>query len=218
METLVRHQLDLATLEYWSEGVTGRSHARLRDAAKEFQGIHGLKADGIIGPKTEAALRAAVGTRLQLLVLHCSATREGVPVSAAAIVRYHLQNRGWSRPGYSDIIELDGRLVNVRAYDDDDNVSPWEVTNGMLGQFNRNARHVCYVGGIDANKKAKDTRTAGQLATMQKYILDHIERHPAIVIIGHNAVQRKGCPCFNVPDYLRSIGVPERNIGSFRLY
>jgi N-acetylmuramoyl-L-alanine amidase len=215
----VSEQLNLTTLGYWDKGVTGREMQGFSESVREFQGVHGLKADGIIGSVTRSYMRDLVGRRLQLLVLHCSATPEGVNIRAERIVEYHLKNRGWSRPGYRDIIELDGKLVNVRKYDEDDLVSDWEVTNGMLTSFNRNAAHICYIGGVHAvTGKAKDTRTAEQMQTMNDYVLKTIERFKEIVVIGHKAVQNKGCPCFDVPDYLRSLSVPEKNIGSFRLY
>ena len=215
---IVSNQLNLTTLGYWDKGVTGKDMPGFADAVKEFQCVHGLTADGVIGSKTRAHFKKLIHERLQLLVLHCSATQEGLPVSAERIVKYHLENRKWSRPGYRDIIEIDGKLVNIHPYNDDDLVNHWEVTNGMLTAFNRNAAHICYIGGIDKSGKAKDTRTPGQLATMRDYILKFLDRYRDAVIIGHNAVQQKGCPCFNVPEYLRSIGVSERNIGSFRLY
>jgi septum formation topological specificity factor MinE len=217
---IVDLELDMATLGYWSEGVTGIPTLRLTDAVRVFQKANGLVADGIAGPKTRGKLTELVKNRLQLLVLHCSATRQGLAVTAKQIAHYHTskEGRGWSRPGYADIIELDGKLVNVWKQDDDDFVSSWETTNGMLGAFNKNARHICYVGGCDLQGNTKDTRNAAQLETMKNYILEVVKRYPNIVIIGHHAIQNKGCPSFNVPKYLESIGVGRKNMGNFRLY
>lgn len=218
--TIVDLQLDLTTLGFWAMGVDGIKSPQLDIAVRAFQKTNGLVADGIAGPKTRGKLTQLVANRLQLLVLHCSATRQGMEVTAGQIVRFHTskEGRNWSRPGYSDIIELDGRLVNVWKYDNDEFVTSWETSNGMLGAFNKNARHICYVGGCDLEGKTKDTRNEAQLATMEKYIKQTIANYPNIVVIGHHAIQLKGCPSFNVPDYLRSILVSRKNTGNFRLY
>ena len=44
------------------------------------------------------------------IIIHCSATVEGVNVSAATIKRWHVQGRGWSDIGYHYVIGLDGAI------------------------------------------------------------------------------------------------------------
>lgn len=154
--------------------------------------------------------------QLTHLMLHCTATPEGRPVSVEQIKRMHLSpppvGRGWGQVGYSDMIMLSGDLVNLVPYDDDGIIQPREITNGALG-MNAFCRHVVYVGGMDkAYKNAKDTRNQKQLDTMKKYIFDTIKKHPNIKVCGHNMYDAKACPSFNVAPYLRSIGVPEKNI------
>lgn len=217
-EQIVNTQLDLASLGLWDEGVNGKDSPQLRESVRAFQKANGLLADGIAGKITTGELAKQTKNRLQLLVIHCSATPDGLDVTAQAIVNYHINNKGWSRPGYSDIIELDGKVVNVRKYDDDEKVSDWEFTNGILTQFNRNARHVCYVGGIGMDRKAKDTRTDKQIEALTEYVMRTIYAHLNIVIAGHRCFQQKACPSFDVAKWLRSIGVAERNVGDFRLY
>jgi hypothetical protein len=129
-----------------------------------------------------------------------------------------LSGRGWSRPGYSDVIELSGKLVNIFKYNEDDFINEWEQTWGVHGStlLNRNARHVCYIGGMSADmKQVKDTRTKEQTETLTKYVLETIEKHPNIIVAGHNQVQNKACPSFDVPQWLGSIGVHEYNIGQW---
>jgi N-acetylmuramoyl-L-alanine amidase len=97
-------------------------------------------------------------------------------------------------------------------YNNDDLVDPWEITNGAVG-INAISRHFVYVGGMDkANKKPKDTRTAAQLKAMDTYVKNLIAQYPAIRIAGHNQFAPKACPSFDVPTWLRSIGVQEKNI------
>lgn len=127
--------------------------------------------------------------------------------------------RGWTRIGYSDLIHLDGRIENLTPYNDDNIVDPWEITNGASG-INSISRHVVYAGGVDANdvKKAKDTRTAEQKQAMADYVIGTIARYPNILVAGHRQFANKACPSFDTVEWLRSIGIAEKNIykGTFK--
>lgn len=154
---------------------------------------------------------------LEYLVIHCSATKPGISVTADQIVAYHLRpvskgGRGWTKPGYSDIIELDGRVVNTRRYNDDDIVQPDEITWGVKS-INDRARHVCYVGGLDqTGKRAMDTRTPAQLKSLERYVKDFLSKHPDARVAGHYHFDNKGCPSFDVEAWLAAIGISPKNI------
>ena len=154
---------------------------------------------------------------LKYLVIHCTATPEGRAVTPQDIRQWHLsplpKGRGWKQVGYSDMIMLDGTVENLVRYDDDQYVQPWETTNGVAG-INNVSRHVVYVGGCDANMKAKDTRTTQQKIALIRYLFDFIKKHPNILIAGHNQFAPKACPSFSVPEWLCSIKIPKRNIYS----
>lgn len=153
--------------------------------------------------------------KLKYLVIHCTATPEGMKVLPEDIRHWHLaaapHGRGWKQVGYSDMILLDGTLVNLVPYNQDDEVDRWEITNGVAG-INGVSRHVVYVGGTYKNLKAKDTRTQAQLETLIQYVNETIDWHPNILIAGHNQFSAKDCPSFNVPIWLDSIGVDPKNI------
>lgn len=155
--------------------------------------------------------------KLEILTLHVAATPEGVDVKAQVIEDFHKRpvaqgGRGWDRAGYSDIIELDGTVVNITPYNEDDEVQLHEITWGATG-INHKARHACIIGGLAKDGRTpKDTRTPAQEMALIKYVFETIARHPDIKIAGHNQFARKACPCFSVPDWCRLIGVPEKNI------
>ena len=153
--------------------------------------------------------------KLKYLVIHCTATPSGMKVTPEDIRYWHLapppHGRGWRQVGYSDMILLDGTLVNLVPYNDDDNVDRWEITNGVAG-INSQSRHVVYVGGTDKQLKAKDTRTPEQLQTLSDYVRRTILKHPDIKVAGHNQFAAKACPSFSVPLWLSSIGVMPKNI------
>lgn len=155
--------------------------------------------------------------RLQYLVIHCTATPEGRPVTSKNIRDWHTlpfpKGRGWKQVGYSDMIHLNGSLETLVPYNNDDNVDLWEITNGVAG-MNSVCRHVVYVGGTDQdNRYSKDTRTKEQRLTLANYIKQTIAAHPEIQVAGHYQFDSgKACPSFKVPDWLRAIGIPEKNI------
>ena len=128
--------------------------------------------------------------------------------------------RGWDRVGYSDMIYLDGSLINLTPFNQDNRIDPWEMTWGARG-FNSRSRHVVYVGGLGrvylpeenmSVEDAKDTRTAEQLYTMEIYVKYMILRHPGIKILGHNQVSSKACPSFHVPTWLDTLNINKKNI------
>ena len=150
--------------------------------------------------------------QLQHFVIHCTATPEGRHVSVADIEKWHLQERGWSQVGYSDLITLDGSLMNLVPHDTDNEVDATEITNGVWG-INAVSRHVAYAGGVTHTGLAKDTRTPRQMATLIDLVRYTIKRHPQIQIAGHNQFDpTKFCPSFDVPEWLRAIRIPEANI------
>jgi N-acetylmuramoyl-L-alanine amidase len=166
--------------------------------------------------------------KLTHLIIHCTATPAGRKVDADDIWRWHtspkeMGGRGWDRVGYSDMIYLDGTLVNLTPFNQDNSVDPWEITWGAKG-MNSRSRHVVYVGGLDYDYATPldeddqpgfmpfDTRTPEQKHALEIYVKYMILRHPDIKVAGHNQFAMKACPSFNVPYWLRQIGIPEKNI------
>ena len=150
--------------------------------------------------------------RIQYLVIHCTATPEGREVSAAEIRRWHTApvsqgGRGWKQVGYTDMVHLDGRVERLVNNNEDAQVDLWEVTNGAKG-YNSMSRHIVYVGGCDNAGKPKDTRTEAQREALKRYVEDFHARFPQVKIVGHHELNPgKACPSFDVPTWLRSIGI-----------
>jgi hypothetical protein len=154
-----------------------------------------------------------MGKSLKYLVLHCTATPEKRPVRGNDIRRWHTapapEGRGWKQVGYTDLFHLDGRVERLVDNNEDAMVDPWEITNGASG-YNAISRHVVYAGGLAADGKTpKDTRTPAQLAAMERYVKDFHARFPNVKIIGHNQLAAKACPSFDVPKWLKSIGIEQ---------
>lgn len=126
-----------------------------------------------------------------------------------------LHGHGWKSRGYTDELMLDANWIRVTRNNDDDYVDPFEVTNGVLGyQRNSVARNIVYVGGCanDGKLTPKDTRTPEQKRKMAEYVIAFVNQHPQVQVGGHNQFDHKACPCFDVPEWCRHIGIPEENI------
>ena len=149
---------------------------------------------------------------MRYLVIHCTATPEGREVSTDEIRRWHTDpvskgGRGWKQVGYPDMIHLDGRVERLVDNNEDAQVDAWEVTNGAAG-YNSMSRHIVYVGGCDKAGKPKDTRTEAQREALKRYVEDFHARFPQVKIVGHHELNpSKACPSFDVPTWLRSIGI-----------
>jgi len=124
------------------------------------------------------------------IILHCSATKEGQPFTAKDIHEWHIQ-RGWKSIGYHYVILLDGTIQTGRLES--------EIGAHTTGQ-NSNSIGICYIGGLDAKGKPKDTRTIHQKKALTSLVSDLLKKYPGSTVHGHNEFANKACPCFNVKE------------------
>jgi peptidoglycan hydrolase-like protein with peptidoglycan-binding domain len=205
-------QARLRNLNYFSLNINGLFEETTKEAVKEFQTKEKLSIDGIAGKNTNKRLKALTKNAWLFTFIHCSATQEGQNVTPQAVARYHKIKKGWSRAGYSDIIDIYGKLANITPYNSDGLISDWEYSFGVKKRtlLNRNARHVCYIGGVN-NKEAKDTRTPKQKRSLYTYLNYQILLNPKVLILGHNQVQKKACPSFDVFNEYGYLGIGKSN-------
>ena len=123
------------------------------------------------------------------IFIHCSATKQGHDIKTETIKSWHVKGNGWSDIGYHFVIELDGALKEGRPLH--------RIGAGVKGH-NANSIHICYIGGIDENKKAKDTRTDAQRETLNKIVDSLRMDYPEASVHGHNEFAAKACPSFDV--------------------
>lgn len=149
------------------------------------------------------------------LVIHCTATQEGMPVSPEMVKAWHTlpppRGRGWNQVGYSKLILLSGLVHSFVNENEDEFVDTFEITNGVAG-INSVSMHICYVGGLDKYLNPQDTRTEEQKAVMKRVVLEILAKWPDLKVAGHYHFANKACPSFNVEKWLESIGVQEKNI------
>jgi N-acetylmuramoyl-L-alanine amidase len=128
------------------------------------------------------------------IIFHCTATQPNATVSA--ILRYWKEKLGWKSPGYHIIVTADGSWTQLQDFN--------LPTNGVKGH-NANSIHVSYIGGIDKNGRAKDTRTQGQHEIFEACHRLFAKALPTATHHGHYEFTNKACPSFNVKQWIKSL-------------
>jgi len=188
----------------YPDGVWGKVTT---ECVKAWQREHGLTADGIVGPRTLAAMGIAAvrksKRRIDEIIIHCTATPEGQPRTVEQIRQDHIRNRGFADIGYHYIIYLDGTVHEGRNID---------IAGAHATNHNAHSIGVVYVGGVENDpKKAykdlkpKDTRTEEQKASLLSLLMDLRKLYPTARIIGHRDVSSKACPSFDAKAEYRKI-------------
>lgn len=171
------------------------------EAVADFQKNNGLKVDGICGEETWSKLNPPTQTKrkINMLILHCSATPEGKDYTVETIRQWHTKpisqgGRGWSDIGYHYVIYRDGSVHTGRA----------ESTVGAhCAGKNAHSLGICYIGGTDTNGKSKDTRTDTQkkaLVTLVKQLMTKYGISKENVY-GHYQFANKACPSFKIESF-----------------
>jgi hypothetical protein len=138
------------------------------------------------------------GRNTEYLFIHCTASREGLDLDLDWFLDFFKYDRGWSRPGYSFLVLLDGTIEVMWPNNLDGVTTLDEITNGAYGYNNRSI-HIAYVGGVDRFLRPKDTRTPEQKTAIDKLVQSITCKIPNIQVLPHYAVNSgKACPSFNV--------------------
>ncbi|MBD5213337.1 MAG: N-acetylmuramoyl-L-alanine amidase [Bacteroidales bacterium] len=125
--------------------------------------------------------------RIDLIIVHCTATPAGRDVTAADVDRWHRQ-RGFRSIGYHYLVRLDGRVEQGR--------SDAEIGAHCSGR-NANSIGVCYAGGCDSRMNPVDTRMPEQCRALRELLAELKARYPDAKICGHRDFAAKACPSFD---------------------
>tara|TARA_R100000951_G_scaffold59016_1_gene49699 strand:+ start:816 stop:1223 length:408 start_codon:yes stop_codon:yes gene_type:complete len=128
--------------------------------------------------------------KINKIIIHCSATKEGNKISAATIDRWH-KDRGWSGIGYHYVVSLNGNIEYGR---------PIDKQGAHVKNHNKGSIGICYIGGLDDYLNPKDTRTQEQKESLLDLIKTLKRLNPGATVHGHNEFAAKACPCFNVEE------------------
>ena len=145
----------------------------------------------ICGDSRSKPIKQMFMRKITLIIVHCSANKEGSTLRMADIDRYH-RSLGWKGCGYHYVIPTDGTIEVGR---------PEEVKGAHCKNHNNHSIGVCYVGGLAADGKTpKDTRTEEQKRALRMLLENLHKRYPKALIVGHCDLDPKKpcCPGFNV--------------------
>lgn len=135
--------------------------------------------------------------KIDYIIIHCSATKEGIDWKAKDIDQWHKQ-RGFNKIGYHYVIDLDGTVETGR----DEN-----ETGAHCVGYNKSSIGICYIGGLDRNLNPKDTRTDKQKEALWNLVIKLLAKYPNANVYGHNEFAKKACPCFNVEKEFENVNL-----------
>ena len=140
---------------------------------------------------------------INLIVVHCSATREDKSFTEHDLDVCH-RRRGFNGVGYHFYIRKNGDIKSTR---------PLERIGAHSRGFNRESIGICYEGGLDVQGCPADTRTPEQCSALRLLVHQLLKRfRNNIRICGHRDLSPdrngdgvvepeewvKECPCFEV--------------------
>ena len=140
--------------------------------------------------------------KINYIVVHCSATREGHVLTPQALEADHLR-RGYHGTGYHYYLRRDGTVHLTR---------PLERPGAHVKGYNKYSIGICYEGGLDADGRPQDTRTPEQRSALRLLVSRLLMQFRNARLCGHrdlspdrngNGVVEpvewlKECPCFEV--------------------
>lgn len=140
--------------------------------------------------------------RIDLIVIHCTATRESGCLTEKMLDDYH-RSLGYNGCGYHFYVRRDGNIIPMRAV---------EKIGAHVSGYNTHSIGIAYEGGLDAHGNPKDTRTVLQRRSLQVLVASLLVEFPGARVVGHRDLSPdrngdgritpdewvKECPCFDV--------------------
>ena len=125
---------------------------------------------------------------INLIVVHCSATRCDRPFTVEALIRCHDQRFGFT--GYHYYITRNGCTYQTRHE---------HLVGAHARGYNQHSLGVCYEGGLNEQGQPADTRTVRQKKALLRLLKRLKAAHPDAQILGHRDLPHvaKACPCFD---------------------
>ena len=126
--------------------------------------------------------------KINEIIVHCAATREGRDFTVEDITRWH-KARGFATIGYHYVIYRDGSIHEGR---------PLEQIGAHCVGHNKHSIGICYIGGCASDGKTpKDTRTPEQKEALLALLRRLKARFPNATIHGHRDFAAKACPSYD---------------------
>jgi len=124
---------------------------------------------------------------INLIVIHCSATRSDRRFSVEDLIACHDARFGFT--GYHYYITRDGQVYQTRHEN---------LPGAHARHYNQHSIGICYEGGLTPAGHPADTRTPEQKASLWHLLKSLKIDYPAARILGHCELPHvaKACPCY----------------------
>ena len=134
--------------------------------------------------------------KIDLIVVHCSATRCDRRFSVEDLIAWHDARFGFT--GYHYYITRDGHVYQTRHE---------QLVGAHAVGYNQHSIGVCYEGGLTPDGRPDDTRTREQKAALHALLKSLKVDYPDAVILGHRDLPNvhKDCPCFDAREEYKNL-------------
>ncbi len=134
--------------------------------------------------------------KIDLIVVHCSATRVDRPFPVTSLIACHQARFGFT--GYHYYVTRDGNVIQTRHEN---------LPGAHAKHYNKHSIGVCYEGGIDTKGRCADTRTPEQKAALWHLLKSLKIDYPDAKILGHCELPHvlKTCPNFMASEEYASL-------------
>ena len=135
---------------------------------------------------------------INLLIVHCSATKPFMDIGAVEIRKWHTdpkpKGNGWRDIGYHFVIRRDGTVEDGR---------PIDQVGAHVAGHNSDSIGICLVGGVDDAGVPAANFTPEQWKALEALLRVLRAKFPKSTIHGHNEYAAKACPSFDVNEWIR---------------
>jgi len=122
---------------------------------------------------------------VKLIVIHCADTKISMNVTVSDLHQWHVVENGWDEIGYHYYIKFDGTVHNCRDT---------QYAGAHCKSVNDISLAICLEGGYGGGDNFTDLQKESLSYLINKIKADH----PNAAVIGHNSIDDKACPSFDV--------------------
>lgn len=122
---------------------------------------------------------------VKLIMVHCADTKSSMNVTVNDLHKWHVVENEWSDIGYHKFIKFDGSAHDCR---------PINIAGAHCKKVNSISLAICLEGGFGG----ENNFTEAQLDSLFNEICDIKCQYPNAAVLGHNSIDDKACPSFEV--------------------
>lgn len=131
--------------------------------------------------------------KITSIIIHASDTPPEMDIGADEIRQWHVEENGWDDIGYHAVIRRNGLVERGRLE---------SVVGAHAYGYNRFSLGICLIGGRKSKSKDPESNfTREQYMSLFLLVERWVRDYNISIVVGHNEVSNKPCPCFNVKEF-----------------